>query len=890
MINDYQFKNDFRRILISNSDLIRDSLSLENKKIYDDGKAILAKRGKANTLVDNPLFSYDLVAKICPVVGITYATDLISYDSGAIKELLSLINEGKSLLIIKVLDFNQKWGIVPNDSKAIHYLTKSLSFLEPLFIDIFQKEVIINNNDIVYLRRLIYCNNRNDTRFSYILNLDDLRNYDSIFKRIPPSDTGLSRLDFYYLRSLIAYRFDCSYFNQLKRSFLGFNLHNFKGLNLVVKRLVNDLGEDAIKDKLFTYEEMNIIFILRKIFNYTNREQHVETLNYYVYEYNDGLGIGDLALEYNIILNKVRWLYTQYYNLEMTRIEEIDKKVISNTKRGKLYEITDNKFKVVGHKINNFDPCCSSAFESLCNDFTLWDKLEGSNTLSLSTFSALKSFLSYPKKNDVFFLFDHLNPSFLLYMSYCDICITHGKNVFNSEANDVNFASYDAICKMTDESFASWNEIAGNREGMIPDAILVCTKDVSDEVFEAAKYFSMLNGKEVPILYYDFSKVNLAYSVHDELFNRFKVKPNIEDLKRIMYSLTDEFVDDLAQYITSVLIEKFNNGEMSLDELISYFKQLLIYLFDMVGLAEDTEMKEYKKICLQVNDLLLSLCFIKKYFVDITNLKVFDMSVVFDASGKKYNLWNNVVLSEEAQISDSMVMKMGKYKNIFLNRIALKLESLFGVKMTREHYVWNVKKSSIFNYYSSLDDEEVKDYSNNNVFHCHEYINDDYSDFKYIRFLTGSNDVIKIKEEKVDGLIYQLLINMVISYLLGYDYLKYGDVIVDDESIIINRNNSSFITKVDNNIFELKDLYYDFFKNYQTGIFNIDFNILRECVSKICLLTDEEYLSFFSEYLSILDNKEKELFIENILRKKNNLAFELDKFIASFGEEDNLKR
>lgn len=656
------------------NDKIINSLSSKHQRIAIDAMTLLRERNKVDTTQNNNLFSYDFVRSIYPIVGTTIASNLLSYNSNAISsiEIVLRKKDGRSFLK-RLIKFNRKYNLFVEDSREINYLFKNLDYCSKIIDDVLNLDRELTSEEVNILRGLLM--RKDSSRFQYI---DSFDNYKELFKfnRIFVKDV-MNKGSFF---DLISKSFGFEDLDKLIDDLNSYNLFDFTSVNVAIKKIKEVKGNDFVKELLFTKEEVAMIMFIHKVIKCNEDKVSLKAMmkdSQFYYFAKDNLYM------YRNIINKVRRLYGEFYNVTLTKVDKINKKKIDTKDGVNIYELGKDDYKLLIHCINNFDNKCTSCYLKLCHDLSLFDRLEGASTVSLSSFSSSRVFMCDDRKKNIGLLFDEVTPDFLLYMANDDLGVSHGKRVFEPTGYLNNFASYDGLVQRSLYNYARWNEIAGYREGMIPSAIFVFNEEkdvmIDDNVVKAAKYFSELKGREVPILVAPKKILSKRLPKIEKIKKNFSNNPNKDTLYNLFYSGTyfndanrdivfyvkKEF-HELLNFCFEVLDNNLNSGKISLKEYISLVYQIIsssldifVYKSDNSSILANSCLQTIKKIRLYVKYL----AYINHLFdgnINNIHFLINEKSSMFEfySDGKKYE----VSLEEEFEFSRLSKLVFSKLK------------------------------------------------------------------------------------------------------------------------------------------------------------------------------------------------------------------------------------
>lgn len=854
-------------------------LSTDNQVIVKNALDLIKLSGKVN-IGDSDLFTYRLISRIVPVLGLEKTLDLISYDSGACDVINNLIMFGKGDYINDVIKLNECYCFVKNDDKCLHYLFNSKDF-EPLFSSIIMNIVELTAEDVKNIRNIILNNNI----FS-VESYEELKSYNQIISNHLRLIGTQARYDNHYLDYFVKI-FGFKYWDSFKYHFQEFNLNNFRVLNTCMKEIKKYYGEEVFKELMLTKEEVLLIKFLEKCMSF---RKYSETRKY-IKENINKIGIRDYTSLYYDLVTKIRKVYSLQLNLSLSRMKDVEKKVSFKVGDVPIYEITDSKYDFLAHLIHNFDMSNNDCFKLLNKDLTLWDRLDGSSSISMSTYSNDGNYCISNYDGNIYFLFDEVSDDFLLYMNHFDLGIDHGKNIFNPSSQSNSFTTFEALKQRTAYMRNdNWNEVAGNRVNLIPAAILVTDKNVSENIIKASQYFSKLKGEEVPIIYAEINKdddlrKDKVFYEYRKAKIEFRKNPSYSLLKKILYpskafqrddmvvSFFSSTTDDLkykAGFIIDSLTNSYNNNVISFEMLVKLLRDLLKELAALLHINEHQDSKIISKI-----DLIIKmLCYVKMNHSDKDivfeiadlddGLRLFDYS----CDGYYYSCDSYDYSSDKNENVDFNELE----KVSAFNRGISRMEQLAGISVSFAKEFIKINQEIVV--ITEGNDNSIND---RNILSS---INLYYKDGKV------SNESI------MTNLVIDYLLNNHVSNFFGVNNycivdsnLKEYERDIPDANGIVNSNVLAYVE----NLVYSSDVLSSFFGGYTNGEYDIDFSFLTNLVTKIDLLTNDEYLEFFREYLDLVSEDNKEIVRQLLLSGKHNIKSAFDIYINSIKSERRKK-
>ena len=170
---------------------------------------------------------------------------------------------------------------------------------------------------------------------------------------------------------------------------------------------------------------------------------------------------------------------------------------ITNEDKIQVVELEGIDFKLLIHKIQNYDPKFASLATRIINDPSLWIKLEGASTLSTSMISSTHfSCVGHGSPLAVYYGFNDISASSLLLMGRSDIYVEHGGRKLEPTSHRNEFMIPDILQLVS----TSYNEVALDRKSsdhlefdrrIQPTCIICFDGVINDDSKRAAQYFDV---------------------------------------------------------------------------------------------------------------------------------------------------------------------------------------------------------------------------------------------------------------------------------------------------------------------------------------------------------------------------------------------------------------
>lgn len=539
------------------------NLPEEYNQIIKDAIKILEHTKKVNTAEKNKIFNYDFVKYVYPVL-LQKSLDLLLYDSGASNSLIRLIKEGQEKEVLNYIEFYERINLFENNDKKIHYAFRSFFEYRDLIKNVIENEDKLTSEDIENLKKIIF--NKN---WWHVETFEELKSYDQLIVNSLKKELSMKV-------------FGYTTIGELSKTISAYALDN----TYKMKKIFKILQEHGEKDFFLTKEDFELIKFMNKVeengWEYA-REESVRRLE-------NGLEV-DLSLKIKKLIAKVREAYARYMNYSFSKISDFKDSKTYYYQGVKVIELNGKSFSFLVHTLHNFDQNFQEYQKKLEENPSLWDKLEGATTISLSSISEKNlNFLGKGFTNKINFLFNEFMPSDLLFMDGSDLMASHGGHKFEPSCNHCKFTDLDSLNYIPVAKGYTYNEIVLNRKGLKPCAILVLEEYKIDEnIIRAAKYFN------VPIIKLDrFLYSDLKDNKHEKSFINFVANFDKENIETIIYNGTD--LQEDVYLLLEYLQEKRLTKEISYDEHISALLKIqnVLNLIDDNNLVMQKNMKVWK--------------------------------------------------------------------------------------------------------------------------------------------------------------------------------------------------------------------------------------------------------------------------------------------------------
>lgn len=547
-------------------------------KFYD--KFEYLKKIKPGLTLDNPnlrceLLLDDYITSLNPCI----LKSILQYNNDSIDRLIKENENGNLEYLVRYIELYNK--LFDNTLENIQYAIKSFDTMRDLFINICNSNIEIEEDK---LKNIILNNN-----IFNINTLDDLKSYDtfvsSYYMNMISSSNTIEDIKNICTKML----FNCLYdeFLQFYKDYLNNDIISFE------KYCIEN---NAIT---FNIEELkNRISIFNAINNITNINKLKEV----------GNQMPLTVLNINDVKSKIAESYSITYNNSFLDVNNVSSSIYKDGV--KILNLEGQDFKLLIHRIFNFNFNMDALTQQLINEPKKWNELEGATTISATlisdkkiagVFSELKTSsssgwigletpealdlnqknkLEYESKilngeilkeidpTAVFYGFTEILPSSLIKVKPSDMMVEHGKGKLNIKSSNCYMMSPDDLAYWT--SLTSWNEVALKRnitsldeardyidrfgnDRLQPTCIVCFDNVINEESMLTARTF------DIPIVNIDRKKY--LQKNNDEIKDNITGFGNTYDsalIKKMFYSLSYE---KLVNFIP-LLIDSINNNNM----------------------------------------------------------------------------------------------------------------------------------------------------------------------------------------------------------------------------------------------------------------------------------------------------------------------------------------
>lgn len=800
------FKHSFALMIeIINVDLLNDEL----KKIYLDAQEILKHRNKVNALYSNTRFNYDLVTKIYPALGMDITLSLLKYHTKAYHSILTMLENNSLHRIIKYIEFYEKNEIFPKNDEMVHEAFQNVGKYWNLLREIVDNDVLLSDADIYYFREILL--NENVLEINTV---EELKNYN---EKLANYVFNLSEMCIYPVFLGCVRRFDP--YNLLEQ----YNIDNIS----VIKFLYDSILKNKTLDnkEILTKEDVELIKYISVLLS----EDLEEIKLYCKKRYEEGKSIS-IAYEFRKLIKKIKRLYEKEYNSKFSELSSFDDCATKTYKGVKVINVKDKNFNFLLHHLYGYDPEFNDYPAMIENDPSLWTKLEGATTLSLSSISE-KNTMHVIGRNDnvkrIKFLFNYIPEDSLICASTLDAGVEHGGHVLKPMYCNETFYDLDTLNNLTRER-KSYNEVACYREGMIPCAIAIFDPFPTNEEINAAKYFN------IPILYINKGLCNKNIEIYRKLaLEQMETKVTKDNLKALINNSNESLKAKISK-ILKLIQEQKNREILTIDE----FNELMKYLYK-TSLIMHIDKKVIDKI---------------KWMWKINLL------------ANKENTQYKLQSSEKEELCELETQEENYILlNVKTNYFDLGIERIEAENLIA---ITNLKRKLNIN---SIDQCDYLDLSKS-VLKLIDYKSYGSKNEKVCFSLNGLEIIIK---ESVLAWFFNGNKNLKSSKLV---YKENGELVINSNIKI-----TSILDRIlEQGKYNKKNIYGSVFDKLVNGELNEqEVLVITDILDCLDAISDEEFINIFIGYLNLPEiASEKNILIEKLLLRKHTFSDEIRQFIG----------
>ena len=847
-------------VLLSIINNIDDSILTDNlKNIKKRANEVIKASGKVNLLEGNPCFNVDLILKIYPLIGVYETINLLKYDAGANLQIISLIDQGKSELVLKYYQFIKKYNLFESNDKCIHYAFRNFNTFQELIENILNEDYSLSEIDLNNLKNIMLNHNRYDVK-----TVNDLKKYNiTIEKNI---NSLLQSNSILYIKEFLAmFTFGYKSFSNMENEFINFGLDNFVNIQSIYQDIENYYGKDMLdKLKLNNYD-LKVILLLKRII-YTD---NIEELKKYI-QINE---IQDDSNDIENIIKKIRLLYNYQFNSKLSDINKLKGKRTTKVKeivdyKGniknvsyELIDMNDGKFNFLAHRIYNLDCTYDNYMDKLIKDPSLWTKLDGASTLSTSSISELGFWLIKAGSNEgVVYLFNKLPDEFLLFMYGEDLLTPHGGHILQPKTCKNFFTDIDSLNQVSCDYYMNYNEVSGFRQGMMPCAICCFgDSDPTEEQIRAADYF------QIPIIRFNILEYDRKkYERYKKAVESFKINPNYDDMYKIFYNGIKQIeIDETVNLCIDSIKKNYQLGN------IDYKKMLSLYIdmekmINKIYRRNTKDMKQVKKIQLMVSSIAMLKHLKEEEIINLENANMGESGIMYtyEKNGMKFLIKPSVDKQNyDYQDFRAEIQKSASRLQSIINPLCSVSVDVIGdskLKLAKQ------EKINIHKKHANLLDNWASLGGNLDPKYCQQLLKEYVVDFLLCNFDCYSGNFIIDDNDNIRG----------IDKEQSFRFIDNPESLNPDFRYVPNGRARIPIYKL-------------LFERYNMGEIDLNLDVALSAISKVESISDEEYRNIFKNYAYSLDSNHGEEILDKIVNRKNICIEKMKEYLYSIKKGGN---
>ncbi len=855
------FQNDvevFRALLSLGSEFDFTVFGSENAIVFKNGLDILNATGKVNTISKNPIFNFEVCQHIYPLFGMDFTLDIIKYNTPAANNIIQEIKAGNGALLLEYYDFIKKTNLFENDDRLVHFAFRDFPIVKQLVSEMMTHKNELTNEDIKAFGNIL----ANDNYYK-INTFEDLKNYKQIV--VKKAQEMLESDDIGAIKNYICQLLGFS-LTSLTRDFRAFQLDNFEKFSYIRREFIQKLGlekgQELWRKMFYTKEDVSIVLFLQRIIESNNLGEIKDLLKVHLNDKNKGI---DFATDFMRIIDKVRDIYNLEFNLNLSKPEQltssrVDKSDPKNPYGVTIIEMNGEEFNFLAHRLYNYDASMGNFSRMLMDDPSLWTRLEGASTLSTSSFSDKGFwFLEADDPDGVIYLFSELPENFMLFMYGRDLFVEHGGYRLEPTCNNNSFSDINALNQSSAYHRGSYNEVAGYRAGMIPSAI-ACTSDVPSEAqIRAAKFFSQLTGRDVPIIKFDMKayekKKHEALEANRKLYEETF---DISLISKIIMNGCDKSVDDLITNVNicfDIMKNKYQNGEIDLLALLSHLAELSSTV-NRLDNSKTEIMKASRRIAIYRNSIIALAKLTPDQIIRLENAGLGESGIMY-----RYEDENGQYLMKPAVEKQSFEKQpfraeiqaaASRLQQVISPETAVSVQAIEsnGVNLSKQELLaLDPERKDLLEKWASnggeLDDDVKRAL-------MQEYV----VDFLLCNFDCFAGNFVIDKDGKVRGIDKEQSFRF-----------------IDDKQSL----NPDF-SYTPNGLARIP-IYQLMFRRYKSNQLSLDLSVILETIKRVKEIPLEQYREMFKKYAYMLKGKEAEAFLDKICERRELAIKKVEEFV-----------
>ena len=483
----------FEYVHIKNNSLryifILDKLGFENeelKEMADKIRKLINHRPETD--FNNPALSIDLLSdEIVEKLGYDFISTILEYNSGA-----------HSIVIANIKDpvFEEWVNYIMNlpiyNKKLLHFAILSYPTSQELVEELVTSSIVLNEAQLQNLYEILVQRNKHN-----VYDIDTLTDYD-VYRSLTLENKIKDGKNINSVKDGILEVLFNVELTHAESIFEVYGLHSKEFIDNLLNEGVLDIKDKAAIEIVREIMNENDINKLKETFDNSLKRGNIVSLVeleqklklYFGKSFKDSLFKADGTEEVGI-------RYSEVAGLQNTKLLNVNGREITNEDKIQVVELEGIDFKLLIHKIHNYDPKFASLATRIINDPSLWNKLEGASTLSTSMISSTHfSCVGHGSPLAVYYGFNDISDSSLLLMGRSDIYVEHGGRKLEPTSHRNEFMIPDILQLVS----TSYNEVALDRKSsdhlefdrrIQPTCIICFDGIINDDSKRAAQYFDI---------------------------------------------------------------------------------------------------------------------------------------------------------------------------------------------------------------------------------------------------------------------------------------------------------------------------------------------------------------------------------------------------------------
>lgn len=519
---------------------------------------------RPETDFNNPALSLDLLSdEIVKKLGYDFISAILEYNSGAHNIVIRNI---KDPIFEEWIHYIENLPIY--NKKLLHFAILSYPYSQELVEELVTSSVILNENQLQNLYEILVQRNKYE-----VYDIDTLTDYDvhrslALENKIKDGKSINSVKD-----GILEVLFNVE-LSHAESIFKVYGLNSKSFIDNLLDEGVLDINDKAAIEIVREIMNENDINKLRDTFENSIKRGNIISLVeleqklklYFGKSFKDSLFQADGV-------EKLGIKYSEIDGLQDIKLLDVNGREITNEDKIQVVELEGIDFKLLIHKIHNYDPKFASLATRIINDPSLWNKLEGASTLSTSMISSTHmSCVGHGSSSAVYYGFNDISSSSLWLMGRSDIYVEHGGRKLEPTSHRNEFMIPDILQLVS----TSYNEVALDRKSsehldfdrrIQPTCIICFDGNINDDSKRAAQYF------DIPIYMIHRQKYREHNQSLTEMYNNGTIDSmTTVDVRQILCS-KDGNLTDRYQLLLNLCDKALDENFITSDDYVELLKE-----------------------------------------------------------------------------------------------------------------------------------------------------------------------------------------------------------------------------------------------------------------------------------------------------------------------------